>query len=91
MAAPPKALLVFSALLLLLAGCATQSPPGQADVLPAGVFRLKGDARWRSNDYQPWQVVKVGTRIHPGETILIITCVVSRLESRSGRADEHRT
>lgn len=55
--------------LILLAGCATPPPPGEAEVLPARVFRLKGIARWRTGGDQPWQEVKVGTRLPLGAVV----------------------
>jgi hypothetical protein len=56
-------LLLATAALLLLAGCATQSPSGHAEILPAKVFRLKGTARWKTGADQPWQEVKKGMKI----------------------------
>jgi len=61
--------LVACAVLILLAGCATQSRLGETEVLPARVFRVIGDARWKSAADQPWQTVKTGTRLDPGAEI----------------------
>ena len=63
--------LLACAVLLLLVGCATQSPLGEAEVLPARVFRVEGAARWRSHADQPWQEMKAGTRLPPGAVIQI--------------------
>jgi hypothetical protein len=77
-------LLLAGAALLLLAGCATESPPTEAVVLPARVFRLKGLARWRSDAEQPWQEVKEGMRLAPGA--VIETGVDSRADICFGRS-----
>jgi hypothetical protein len=61
--------LLACAVLLLPAGCATESPPTEPGVLAARVFRLKGLARWRSDAEQPWQEVKEGMRLAPGAVI----------------------
>jgi len=76
--------LLACAVLLLLAGCATQSRPGEAEVLPAQVFRVKGDACWRSAADQPWQKVKKGTRLTPGAEIQ--TAAKSRADICFGRS-----
>lgn len=83
MRAAPIGPLLACAALLLLAGCVTQSPPGEAEVLPARVFRLKGAARWRSDANQPWQEAKAGTRLPPGA--VIETAVASRADICLGR------
>jgi hypothetical protein len=70
--------------LFLLAGCATPPPPGEAEVLPARVFRLKGMARWRADVDQPWQEVKAGTRLPQGAVIQ--TAVESRVDICLGRS-----
>jgi hypothetical protein len=79
-----KQALVVGVALLLLAGCATQPPPGEAGVLPARVFQLKGEARWRSDADQPWQAVKTGTTLPPGAEIQ--TAAKSRAEICFGRS-----
>lgn len=76
--------LLAGAALLLLAGCATHSRPSQEEVLPARVFRVKGNAYWRSAGDQPWQEVKAGTRLAPGSEIQ--TAAKSRAEISFGRS-----
>jgi hypothetical protein len=70
--------------LLLLAGCATQPRPGEAEALPARVFRVQGNVQWRSAADQPWQEVKTGTRLAPGSEIQ--TAAKSRAEISFGRS-----
>jgi hypothetical protein len=76
--------LLAGAALLLLAGCATHPGKGEEEVLPARVFRVKGNAYWRSAADQPWQEIKTGTRLAPGSEIQ--TGAKSRAEISFGRS-----
>jgi len=84
MRAAPIRPLLACVTLVLLAGCATPPPPGEAEVLPARVFRLKGIARWATDADQPWQEVKAGTRLP--EAAVIQTAANSRADICLGRS-----
>jgi len=72
------------AALLMAAGCATESQPGGVEPLPAKVVRLKGRARWSSDDHKSWQEIKVGSKAPSG--VLVQTAAKSRIDVSLGQS-----
>jgi hypothetical protein len=70
--------------MLMLAGCATGSHLGGEESLPAKVVRLKGAARWSSDDDKAWREIKVGSNLLPG--VLVQTAAASRMDIGLGES-----
>jgi|ERR1035437_2038920 hypothetical protein len=76
--------LLVCAALLVVAGCATKGPLGGEDPLPAKVVRLKGAARWSSDDGKTWREIKRGGKLPPGA--LVQTAAKSHIDVRLGES-----
>jgi hypothetical protein len=66
--------------LLLLAGCATEPRADKVQVLPFRIFRVSGNARWKSDAGAAWQKAEAGTKLRPGA--VVETGVNSRVDLR---------